>query len=157
MRKLAVFVEGYSELLFVDKLLEHVAGAHNVSIELRKIRGGSRVPRQVGILRAANIAVPAQQYYVLIYDCGSDEQVKTRIMEEHLNLTNSGYEHIIGIRDVRPRFQLHEVPRLRIGLRTAIRTRLAPVTFILGVMEFETWLLAESTHFQRIDPGIARL
>lgn len=154
MRKLAVFVEGYSELLFVDKLFEHVAGTHNVSIEHRNIRGGSTVPRRSTMLKAGNVAVPAQKYFVLIFDCGSDEQVKTRIMEEHPTLTAAGYEHIIGIRDVRPRFELHEVPKLRSGLRTAIKTKLAPVTFVLSVMEFETWLLAESTHFQRIDPAI---
>jgi len=40
MNKLAVFVEGYTEVVFVEKLVEEIAGQQNVLIEHRKIRGG---------------------------------------------------------------------------------------------------------------------
>ena len=41
MNKLAVFVEGYTEVVFVEKLIEEIAGENNVLIEHREIRGGS--------------------------------------------------------------------------------------------------------------------
>ena len=45
MKKLAVFVEGYTELLFIEKLILEIAGSHDIRIEQRKICGGRRVPR----------------------------------------------------------------------------------------------------------------
>lgn len=153
MRKLAVFVEGYSEMLFVERLIFEIAGTHNVTIELKKIRGGSTVKRSMTVVKAASIAT-GQQYYVLIVDCGGDSQVKTRIMEEHKSLTGSGYTKIIGIRDVRPDFTYDQVPQLEVGLKKYIKTSLIPVEFILAVMEIESWFLAEFNHFPRIDPSI---
>ena len=57
-----------------------------------------------------------EKYYVLIYDCGGDEPVKARILEEHSNLTNKGYSAILGLRDVKPRFTHAEIPKLEADL-----------------------------------------
>jgi hypothetical protein len=140
-------------MIYVEKLIKEIAGQNRVLIEQRKIQGGSSVGRTVEIIKAAKPAT-GEQYFVLLVDCGGDESVKTRIMEEHENLTKSGYARIIGLRDVRPRFTHAEIPRLERGLRTYIRTSRTPVTFILAIMEIEAWFLSETTHFQRIDPSI---
>lgn len=153
MNKLAVFVEGYTEAIFVEKLLEEIAGKSKVLIERRQIRGGSSVPRSV-IITAAKPNT-GQQYFVLIYDCGGDHQVKSRIREEHENLTKSGYTRIIGLRDVRPRFTHNEIVKLEASLPTYIKTSLIPVEFILAIMEIEAWFLAETTHYPRISPTIS--
>ena len=87
-------------------------------------------------------------------DCGGDRQVKTRILDEHENLTRSGYTKIIGMRDVRPEFTYEQVPLLEIGLRKYIKTSLIPIEFILAIMEIEAWFLAEINHYQSIDPSI---
>ena len=47
-----------------------------------------------------------------------------------------------------------EIPKLELGLRTRVKTKLIPVEFILSIMEIEAWFLAEVTHFPKIDPGI---
>lgn len=156
MDRLAVFVEGYTEVTFVKRLVEEVAGHKNVLIEHREIRGGGRdsgVRRTIGWVEAARPDT-GQKYYVLIVDCGGDEQVKTRILEEHENLTRKGYSRIIGIRDVRPKFAYAEIARLESNLPKYIRTSLIPVEFVLAIMEIEAWFLAEATHFPRIDPAI---
>ena len=153
MRKLAVFVEGYTEMLFVERLILEIAGAHNVIIEQREIRGGSKVKRTMSVVKAAKPAT-GQKYYVLIVVCGGDHQVKTRIREEHENLTRNDYTKIIGMRDVRPDFTYEQVPQLEVGLRKYIKTSLVPVEFILAVMEVEAWFLAEFNHFLKIDPAI---
>ena len=72
-----------------------------------------------------------QEYFVLIYDCGGDNSVKTRICEEHKNLTKRGYSRILGLRDVRPTFTYADVPRLEASLPKYIKTSLIPVDFIL--------------------------
>jgi hypothetical protein len=153
VKKLAVFVEGYTELRFVDALIETIAGAHNVLIEHREIRGGARARRTFGLLKAAEPA-SGQQYWVMIVDCGNDDLVKDRIREEHRNLTRSGYSKIIGMRDVRPDFTHADIPRLERGLRMYIETSLIPVEFILSIMEIEAWFLAEFNHFPRIDAAL---
>lgn len=153
MKKLAVFVEGATELIFTEKLIRAIAVKNDVVIQTKKIRGGTSVPRQVIELSAGN-PCGTERYFVLIFDCGGDHQVKTRILEEHEGLTQSGYSKIIGFRDVRPSFSLAEVPRLEVGLRYQIKTSKAPVSFILSVMEIEAWFIAEHSHFQKINPEL---
>lgn len=153
MNKLAVFVEGLTEILFVEKLIEEIAGQQKVLIEQRRIRGGSNALRTSITINAARPNT-GQKYYVLLFDCGGDEAVKTRVREEHENLTRSGYSRIIGLRDVRPTYTYAEIPQLERGLLRYIRTSLIPVTFILSIMEIEAWFLAEATHYPRIDLNI---
>ncbi len=153
MNKLAVFVEGYTEVVFIEKLVEEIAGQANVLIEHREIRGGSGARRTFARVRAARPDT-GQNYFVMIVDCGGDRLVKTRILEEHEGLSRAGYSRIIGLRDVRPDFTHADIPALERGLRTYVRTSLIPVEFILAVMEIEAWLLAETTHFPRINAAI---
>ncbi len=153
MKKLAVFVEGYTEVVFIEKLIEEVAGKANVRIELRKIRGGSEKRRSFAQVRAAQPDT-GQKYFIMIVDCGGDRLVKERIKQEHENLTRAEYSKIIGVRDVRPDFTHAEIPQLELGLPKFIKTTLIPVEFCLAIMEVEAWFLAETTHFPRIDPTI---
>ncbi|KVF71007.1 hypothetical protein WS75_22790 [Burkholderia sp. FL-7-2-10-S1-D7] len=39
-------------------------------------------------------------------------------------------------------------------MQYAIKTKLAPVQFILSIMEIEAWFLSEHMHFPKIDPAI---
>jgi hypothetical protein len=153
MNRLAVFAEGYTEILFVEKLIEEIAGRNKVRIELREIRGGRTTRRTMRLLRAARPDT-GQQYYVLLFDCGGDDLVKARIREEHASLTKIGYSKIIGIRDVRPKFTYTDIPKLEAYLPKYVKTSLAPVEFILSIMEIEAWFLAETTHYPRIDSSI---
>ncbi len=153
MRKLAIFVEGYTEILFVDRLLSEIAGAHNIVIEQKRIRGGKTVQRSMSIINAAK-SITNEKYFVLLFDCGGDSQVKTRIQEEHANLTQNGYTKIIGLRDVRSDFTHADIPKLLTGLRKYVKTSLIPVEFVLSILEIEAWFLAEFHHFPKIDPAI---
>jgi hypothetical protein len=153
MNKLAIFVEGYTEAVFVEELIEKIAGKNKVLIEQRVIYGGSTRTRKMRLVKAAKPDA-GQEYFVLIFDCGGDEQVKTRIREEHNNLTRNGYLKIIGIRDVRPNFTHAEIPKLEANLPKYVKTSLIPVQFILAIMEIEAWFLAEVSHFTRIAPSI---
>jgi hypothetical protein len=51
MNKLAVFVEGYTEVLFVEKLIDEIAGQNRVLIEHREIRGGSTTRRKMKLIK----------------------------------------------------------------------------------------------------------
>ena len=138
---------------FVERLVTEVAGRHNVRIESRSISGGTTVPRSYVTLKATLIA-GTEKYFVLIVDCHGDRQVRTRIGEEHKNLTNEGYQKIIGIRDVFPDFSRADIPRLRAGLMMYLSGKLIPVEFVLSVMEIEAWFLAEASHFTKIHSSL---
>ena len=118
MKRLAFFVEGYSEVLFVQRLIEEIAGKNNVTIEHGYIKGGRRSPKQLTVINAQN-AISGSQYYVLILNCQGDHQVVTRIIEEHMSFTSNQYEKIIGIRDVRPTFEHSDIPQLSRLLKKA--------------------------------------
>lgn len=149
MHRLAFFVEGLTEALFVQNLVEAIAGKHNVRIDQKRIVGGSSIPKRVITISAVARATD-ERFYVLIYDCGGDHQVATRIREEHENLTKGGYNKIIGLRDVRPNFTAQDIPQLERALMKYIKTSLIPVQFILAIMEIEAWFLAETSHFEKL-------
>lgn len=156
MRRLAVFVEGYTELLFVDRMIKEIASKNQIAIQHRQIRGGGRngkTPRTHIEIFTPEIC-NGESRYVLIVDCGGDQLVAQRIREEHAALTRSGYEKIVGIRDVYPEFTKDDIPRLRQGMMYGVKTSLAPVQFVLSVMEIEAWFIAEYNHFPKIDPAI---
>lgn len=153
MRRLAIFVEGYTELLFVDRLIQEIAENRKIAIQHRKIRGGGKksgLPKTIIELQTP-VTTSHQSLYFLIVDCGGEDLVAQRIREEHEPLTSRGYEKIIGMRDVFPNFSHAEIPKLKQGLRYGVKTSLAPVQFILSVMELEAWFLAEHNHFLQID------
>ncbi|CAJ0859879.1 DUF4276 family protein [Ralstonia flatus] len=156
MRKIAFFVEGRTELHFVARLLQEVATKDHMYMDLREIRGGGKSGKTARTVTTIDIKpqMGSERFYALIFDCGSDAQVKTRIAEEHSALTKDGYEVIVGIRDVRPDYENSQLAHLRKLLRYGIDKTLTPVMFILPTAEIEAWFLAEHTHFGRIDPSL---
>lgn len=152
MNRLAIFVEGNTEVIFVKKIIEEIAGRNKIYVEQGTIRGGATAPRSLTI-KASN-SINNNEYYVLILDCGNDKLVKTRILEEHENFTQKGYSKIIGLRDVRPDFTYSDIPKLEMALQKYVKTKFIPVEFVLSVMEIEAWFLAETSHFQKVSPNI---
>jgi hypothetical protein len=153
MNKMAVFVEGYTEVVFVDRLIEEIASESAVQIQWRRISGGTSCPRTNHQLKAAGPNT-GQNHFVVIHDCGGDDAVKSRMMEEYPQLADAGYSKVLCIRDVYPRFTRAEIPALEAGLQKYVRRKPIVVDFILSIMELEAWFLAECSHFPRIDPAI---
>ena len=102
MNKLAVFVEGQTEQLFVEKLLQAIAGEKSITIEKRKAAGGGASAKRHCRFVEVSAARGDEQYYAMIVDCGTDSKVKSDIRERYERLTDSGFSTIIGIRDVYP-------------------------------------------------------
>ena len=155
MHKLAVFVEGYTELLFVDRLISEICGENIVTEHCEIIGGGKnkKIPRVARITKAA-AADHDKRFFILIYDCRGDRQVAARIQQEHEPLTRAGFSKIIGIRDVFPDYLHADIPKLERLLKKYIKTSLIPVEFILPIMELEAWFLAEFNHFAKINSSI---
>ena len=129
MNKMAIFVEGYTELVFVDKLIREVADRNAVLIQWRRIEGGTTCARHNFQLQAEG-PTAGQRHFVVIHDCGGDDAVKTRMIEEYPFLAKS-YSRIICIRDVYPRFTYGEISKLERGLPLFVPTKPIVVDFIL--------------------------
>lgn len=151
MIKIAVFVEGQTEQLFAERLIEEIAGRNRVSIVKRRAVGKGIVGSRTLLTIEGERGTEARYYAVLI-DCGCDNRVGSDIRDNYEKLVESGFSFIIGIRDVYPDFRLADVPKLRTHLNYKLRTVPIQVLFVLGVMEIEAWFLAEHTHFLKLSP-----
>lgn len=152
MRKLAIFVEGLTEQLFVHKLLIEIADKRNIRIEKQKARRTPKGNRSFYIIGATSVD-SGQEYYVLIRDCGNDTTVKSDIIDSCADLAQKNYEKILGLRDVYP-LTHSDIPELERRLTYRVPTRFIPIRILLAVIETEAWFLAETTHYARIDPSI---
>nr|GFB01270.1 hypothetical protein [Tanacetum cinerariifolium] len=149
-------LKGASEMLFVERLVSEVAELKDIVITKKKIRGGGKSGKHPKVFKEldAERTITEEKFFILIYDCGGDHLVAQRIKEEHKNLTESGYEKIVGIRDVRPSYEREEIAELQQGMEDQVDKGLAPVVFILSAMEVEAWFLAEYSHFVKIHPDL---
>ncbi len=148
MNKMAVFVEGKTEMLFVCKLLQEIAAKNHLTIHTCRLQGPLNSPRMdLLYVREANTV---NTHFVMIFDCANDDLAKDRMRREYSTLTTTGqYKWIICLRDVYPKthadlhnFELH-FPRY-------VPTQPVQVQFILAIMEIEAWMLAEHSHFVKV-------
>ena len=154
MRKLAFFVEGQTEQLFVQAMVEACAGECNVQIESRRGNLGRKYKRIFYEIEAKKVGT-GEDYFVLIIDSGSDESVVSDIRDKFEHLVREDYSMIVGLRDVRPRFSRYEIEELKAGMDSSVANLTEiPIEFYLSIMEVEAWFLAENTHFLRIAPEL---
>ena len=93
MKKLAIFVEGQTEKIFVRKLLEEIAGKHNIAIENRGYSLGNKVTG-ITLLVMNDLVTNQTKYYVLIYNSGNDSRVASDVRDQYQKLVSSGYDQI---------------------------------------------------------------
>jgi hypothetical protein len=153
VKKLAIFVEGLTELVFVDKLLRELITDKKLCIEHFHGYGGKKSARRLITLQAT-ASTPNHIYYVQIIVSAADNRVASDIKDNYEGLVRSGFDAIIGIRDVYPDFASADVEKLRAGLRYGLRTKPIMVVLVLGIMEIEAWFLAEHTHFPKVHSGL---
>jgi hypothetical protein len=154
MKKLAIFVEGRTECVFVETLIGKLISEAKVQFAVFQTAGGSgKTPRRIRVLRQTP-PNPAQEFYVQIMESHNDERVGSDIRDRYDELVGRDFVGIIGIRDAYPEVTLAEIPKLRIGFKYRMKTKPVDPLLVLGVMEVEAWFLAEHTHFSRIHKGL---
>lgn len=153
LKKIAFFVEGYTEQYFLESLLLEIFAEKNIAIEISKIKGGSSIPIKISNIKSSNIT-DQTQYFVLIYNCGGDSNVKSYILERRQDLINAQYSKIVGFRDIYPNFTRGEIHKLQYGLKQYVPQKDIKIEFILSIMEIESWFIAEHSHFQKINQNL---
>jgi len=152
MKKIALFVEGQTEQIFVEKLIREIIGKYGFSIESYKFYGGKNITRNPFWLTTQN-ANGNLEYYFVIYDCGGDGNVQSDIRERIDSLREESFSLIIGIRDVFPETDIEKLKQylyFGIPIATGISLRI-----VLAVNEIEAWFLAEETHYSRISKKLS--
>jgi hypothetical protein len=153
MRKLAIFVEGLTEQILVRQLLQTVLDQNRIAIQTVKITGGHNVRMSFTVMRAAQLE-RRTDYYIMIYDCGGETNVKGYLMTHREKLVSNGYSMIMGLRDVYPNFTREEVPKLIRGLNYRLPQKGAGTHIYLAVMETEAWFLGEYRHLKKVSPKL---
>lgn len=150
VKKIACFVEGQTEQIFVEKLFQEIAGYKKISIETRKWQGTKDNRR---IQSRKQSIVKDAPFFVLLYNCDCDSQVVSDIRKEHESLTNSGYEKILGLRDLYPDplEKKQEKETGTTGFLKHLQKTGVPISVIFAVMEIEAWFLAEWSYLAKID------
>ena len=154
MKKLAIFVEGLTEQILVRHLLQSVLDQRRIAIETVKITGGHNVRMSFTVMRAAHTERQTD-YYIMIYDCGGETNVKGYLMAHRDKLVSSGYSMVIGLRDVYPNFQRDEIPKLIRGLNFKLPQKRAFTHIYLAVMETEAWFLGEYRHLKKVSARLS--
>src|SRR5438309_11644646 len=97
MTVLAIFVEGQTELIFVERLLFELLGYQSLRVELEAQHGG--IYHELGVR-----GVPPEDAHhsVLLVNCASEGKVLPAIEERALQLRNANYDRVVGLRDIHP-------------------------------------------------------
>lgn len=151
MKRIAFFVEGQTEQIFVNRLIKEILGTNQINIIQKQFRGGVNIPKQEIMRNSAFSRDP--QYEVLIFDCGSDNRVKSEIIDNIESLRKKGYEMIIGLRDLYP-LPIADLEKLEKGLRFLPKHLKCDEQYfdiIIAIHEIEAWFMAETNHFRKID------
>lgn len=151
MKRIAFFVEGQTEQIFVRRLVKEILGYDSTTVILKKITGGTNAPKHEFVKSFDRVS--KAEYTALIYDCGADNRVKSEILDNIESLRDNGYSYIVGVRDLYP-LPVEELPRLEKGLNFLphnLRDCKGLFDIIVVVQEVETWFLAETNHFMKVD------
>ena len=147
-RKLAIFVEGQTESIFLERLLTEVVGDERIIVRRNKAK-------DMTLLDIRATTSGDEEFYVLLSDCAQDVTVKSRILENRTKLISAGYELILGLRDLHPHART-DLDQVVMHLTTKVPTKGIPIAICLSVMEIESWFLFDASHYEKIDNKLVR-
>lgn len=155
MRKVAFFVEGQTEADFVKRYLKEITNKRGL-ITVKEGRGGNNIPRFFTQIYQEGEA--GKDYQIDIYVSTADNRVNSDIRDNLPSLGRSGFEMVIGLRDLRGQkndqseYSLADLPTVERTFQAIFSRSTLPVKSVIAVMEIETWFIAETNHYQTIDP-----
>jgi len=152
MTKIAFFVEGKTERIFIEKFLDSYYTHPFFNVESYELRG-----QRATVITKSHYEDDTVNYQFLIFDVGGDGRVAGAIYERYDHLINrKGFSHILGIRDLFPtaieQLDLVKSTFTKIFNNDAITQR---ITLIIAIMEVEAWFLADYNFFVKVNPALS--
>jgi hypothetical protein len=148
-KKIAFFVEGYTEVFFVKRALEEYMTSQKIAIDILIFSGGKRFPRVAkGVLPSVSSNSP---YYAIIYNSCNENSVVSDIIGNYTNLFSHGYSKIIGIRDIYPH-SYNYVSTISLSLLPKDKN----IKLVFSKMEIEAWVLSDPNHYMKYDERLTK-
>jgi hypothetical protein len=155
MRRVAIFTEGQTELIFIRYLVGMEIGWDKISIRCISLT------RNKSTLAGLNYENPYADVLFQIIDVGNDELVLSAIKEREEHLLKSGFNKILGLRDMYSENYLNRAGRkispaiinqFIENAKYIIQKMSSPdrIFFHFAIMEVEAWFLAMWMVFGRI-------
>lgn len=157
MKRVVIFTEGRTELIFVRELLLRIIDNNDLSFDCLELKAGKSLPfpyKQIS---------PTATIHFQIINVGNDESVVSEIKNRGLNFINQGVE-IIGLRDMYSetykkfsnRINQHVITTIRDSHEDVIRQIIHSemIHLFFAIMEVEAWFLAMYRIFERIDVAL---
>ena len=96
MKKIAFFVEGQTEVIFIEEFLYQFLGYEKTTIKTTSIHGKTIFINAKKLIENKNY-----EYYFLVVNTGSDKMVGTTIRKNMSNmLGKEGFNRLFAVRDV---------------------------------------------------------
>lgn len=149
MKKVAIFVEGYTEFYFLERMIAELAGWGKVRLELAKQHAGR-------LLSLKTTGAPQEKalIHVLLVNCCGDGSVKSFILERKSRLAEQGYTHALGLQDLYPKPH-HDLEKFKSMISTGLEDEKMDIKMCIAVAEIEAWFLGEGTHYTKINPNLS--
>ena len=150
--KIAVFVEGLTEDIFIEALLENYFSTGKIEISRVKHQGHTKAIYYRSLEQQGQYG----EHFCLIVNVGSDEAVLSKLREEYQNMRKKGYSAFFGLRDLKSeqydRFGedfIRKTQEIVDGFGVEDN-----VYFHFAKMEIEAWLLAAPGFLTRVNPSL---
>lgn len=156
MRKFAIFVEGQTELITIREFLLREF-EYTTDIECRTLFKSSQLKKT-----PYDYPNPTAEIHFQIVNVGNDNAVLKRILHREQFMWNSGYEKIIGLRDMYSEAYREEsqkidnavTQRFIEGADKTIKDKARfpeKIVMCFAIMEVEAWFLAMYEVFEKLD------
>jgi hypothetical protein len=137
VKRVAVFVEGQTELIFIERLIGEYFGYHQVAFEKELERAGQIVALKGGY-------EPDQsEYFFLLVNCEGDGRVVSAIRDRAERLLAADYDVVIGIRDLHPLRRDQEASLIAGATQVLGAIGDLDCRIVVAVMEIEAWFLLD--------------
>ncbi|KWT84932.1 DUF4276 family protein [Candidatus Magnetominusculus xianensis] len=154
MKKIAIFVEGQTEVIFVKRFLyEYI---NPTKIELYFEEKGRDCIIAKGIRKNLNA-----EYFFLIYNVTGDGNIFSAVKERAQKLiVKTNYSYLLALRDLYPKKREEKNAVIRAFnkiVESIIELQLydkKKIQLILAIMEIEAWFLADVDLFLKIYPSL---
>jgi len=148
--KIAIFVEGLTETIFVTALLREYFNPGTIQIESEKLFG--RRAKRISF-KSLRDTQQRGEHFCLIVDVSNDESVLSRLKENYEGMREKGYTAFLGLRDLKSaRYRKFGERIIQSARDTVDRFKVQDdVFFHFAKMETEAWFLAEPGVFERIN------
>lgn len=153
MKKIAVFVEGLTEQIFICKFLKELGKKYNIEIKIQSLTGGansnSRIIEDITTITTFD-KQGDQEFYFLIRNSNTDSRVKSDMIDGFDSLQKSGFKKIIGLRDTFP-IDKQDINKLIKFESIGFPKNSIPYNLLYAIAEIEAWFISEESHFEKID------